>query len=309
MPHALSVVRCHHFPRRPHSHTHHAASDESDEWLYLARLVFCCTELEYSAASNPTSDADPVGRNSKYRLGDFFWGNLPWRERYDLLCSYRDSLAHEYYQTHQRGTRRLGPLSAADSIAALATAAERVCPKCARLPAMEASVALHLRVGDVNCGTQIAERTRRPFPPYVYASTIPAGMRVYIFAAAHFSAASSRTSHSCENATREYVQQVLTVSNGTLAPASSVDCDLCSMVAAKHFIQGQGCFSAVRALPSRSVLGLSLSSTANGCDPCDAACATFVSHLFRLWLPCACTTGEASSACQGWRGSGVTNPS
>lgn len=116
---------------------------------------------------------------------------------------------------------------------------------------MAASTALHLRVGDVNCGTQLAERTRRPFPPQFYASKISTGMRVYIFAAAHFSAASSHTSHSCDNATREYVQQVLTVSNGTLAPAASVDCDLCSMVAAKHFIQGQGCFSAVRALPFR----------------------------------------------------------
>mmetsp|Transcript_42440 Transcript_42440/g.111705 ORF Transcript_42440/g.111705 Transcript_42440/m.111705 type:complete len:174 (-) Transcript_42440:347-868(-) len=109
---------------------------------------------------------------------------------------------------------------------------------------MAASTALHLRVGDVNCGTQLAERTRRPFPPQFYASKISTGMRVYIFAAAHFNAASSHTSHSCENATRQYVQQVLTVSNGTLAPAASVDCDLCSMVAAKHFIQGQGCFSA-----------------------------------------------------------------
>ena len=37
---------------------------------------------------------------SSYRLGDFFWGNLHWRDRLELVCTHRDSLAADYFRTH-----------------------------------------------------------------------------------------------------------------------------------------------------------------------------------------------------------------
>jgi hypothetical protein len=121
-------------------------------------------------------------------------------------------------------------------------------------PDIEASVALHLRVGDVICGSSLAERHRRPLSPNLYAPFIPARTQTYVFAASHFSAASSSNGVRCGHSTQEYVKQILHVSKGTLAPPASADCDLCSMVAAKHFIQGQGCFSAVRALAFHGAL-------------------------------------------------------
>lgn len=187
---------------------------------------------------------------SSYRLGDFFWGNLHWRERLEIVCTHRDSLAADYFRTHASHSvqPRHRISSAGDAIAALAASAVRICSNCSLPPDIEASVALHLRVGDVICGSSLAERHRRPLSPNLYASFIPARTHVYVFAASHFSAASSSNGVRCGHSTREYVKQILHVSKGTLAPPASADCDLCSMVAAKHFIQGQGCFSAVRAL-------------------------------------------------------------
>jgi hypothetical protein len=187
---------------------------------------------------------------SSYRLGDFFWGNLHWRDRLELVCTHRDSLAADYFRTHASHSvhPRHRISSAGDAIAALAASAVRSCSNCSLPPDIEASVALHLRVGDVICGSSLAERHRRPLSPNLYAPLIPARTHVYVFAASHFSAASSTNSVRCGHSTREYIKQILHVSKGTLAPPASVDCDLCSMVAAKYFIQGQGCFSAVRAL-------------------------------------------------------------
>lgn len=193
---------------------------------------------------------------SSYRLGDFFWGNLHWRERLELVCTHRDSLAADYFRTHASHSvqPRHRISSASDAIAALAASAVRICSNCSLPPDIEASVALHLRVGDVTCGSSLAERHRRPLSPNLYAPFIPARTHVYVFAASHFSAASSSNGVRCGHSTREYVKQILHVSKGTLAPPASADCDLCSMVAAKHFIQGQGCFSAVRALAFHGAL-------------------------------------------------------
>ena len=180
---------------------------------------------------------------SSYRLGDFFWGNLHWRDRLELVCTHRDSLAADYFRTHASHSvhPRHRISSAGDAIAALAASAVRSCSNCSLPPDIEASVALHLRVGDVICGSSLAERHRRPLSPNLYAPLIPARTHVYVFAASHFSAASSTNSVRCGHSTREYIKQILHVSKGTLAPPASVDCDLCSVcVPSPSQIPGSG---------------------------------------------------------------------
>ena len=96
---------------------------------------------------------------SSYRVGDFFWGNLHWRERLELICTHRDSLAADYFRTHASHSvqPRHRISSAGDAIAALAASAVRICSNCSLPPDIEASVALHLRVGDVICGSSLAQ--------------------------------------------------------------------------------------------------------------------------------------------------------
>ena len=172
--------------------------------------------------------------SSSYRLGDLFWGNLPGTSRLSVACELPTSIGAEYlrFAMHKFDA------------ATLAQAASTVCQPCTPLKGIKESVAVHLRVGDVACGYAPAEWTKRPFPAEVYRNLSVSWQptrHVYVFAAQHYSAAST---YHCEDISTAYVNSVLQAINGTLAPKSSVDCDLCSMANAMTFVRGQGCFSA-----------------------------------------------------------------
>ncbi|KOO24296.1 hypothetical protein Ctob_010600 [Chrysochromulina tobinii] len=98
---------------------------------------------------------------SSYRLGDFFWGNLHRRERLELVCTHRDSLAADYFQTHASHSvqPRHTISSAGDAIAALASSAVRICSNCSLPLDIEASVALHLRGGTLSAAVHLQSAT------------------------------------------------------------------------------------------------------------------------------------------------------
>ena len=176
----------------------------------------------------------------EYRLGDLFWGNFKWTARMQLARDYAGSIGAQYVHATTISHK-------ARDVASIAAAVRQARQRCSASEGADASVALHLRIGDVACGTSLAESSKRPFPPRVYQAiratwpTVP----VVVFAAVHASSSSSQGT--CVNASYDYVRDVINVVNGavSLAPRASVDCDVRAMIDAEHFVQGQGCFSSL----------------------------------------------------------------
>ena len=108
---------------------------------------------------------------------------------------------------------------------------------------LASSTALHLRVGDVVCGTTKGEVWRRPFPPRAYAvfTNRSAHPHVYVFAAPHFGHQSSR---SCERESGEHVDAVLAATGGTAYNATDADYTLCSLLRARTVVLGHNSFFA-----------------------------------------------------------------
>ena len=171
---------------------------------------------------------------SSYRLGDLFWANLGGSSRLMAACEAHGSLGWHYYQfgNHRHDT------------GALAEAASIVCRRCEPLDSIAQRVAVHLRVGDVVCGNSAAELSKRPFPPAAYAK-LSLRAPAYIFAVSHASAVSSASGHHCSERSDAYIQAVQSATNGTLSPVRTADCDVCAMMDAMDFVQGQGCYSAM----------------------------------------------------------------
>ena len=129
------------------------------------------------------------------------------------------------------------------------------CPDSSRCRAGAEAVAIHLRLGDVVCGTKYHELDKRPFPPAAYeaiARRLPRGAPRYLFGQPYMSVKSSKI---CWNESVAYRAQVESALGATLFEEVDPDRTVCALTRAQIFVQGQGTFSeTIRAL--RDLRGL-----------------------------------------------------
>lgn len=203
--------------------------------------------------SLPTTAHPPTSVTglSTYRLGDIFWGNLGWSERAWLTRDQPDSIGAAFAKASLARSQSKDAIAAA--IAHLLSISRRKCVSCPRFDAEV--VAVHLRLGDVVCGLAWHERGKRPFPIsslQALARTWPPSVPRLVFAAEHVGFTGdvaggkvTRDGSFCHDQSERYKQAAVRAVNGTLAHTASADCDLCAMLHAQNFVEGQGCFSAM----------------------------------------------------------------
>lgn len=98
------------------------------------------------------------------------------------------------------------------------------------------NTAIHLRIGDVVCGNEGHERSKRPYPISGYKLFY----RPFVFGTVFF----TRTSAThCIAESNAYVVSVLNVTHGILIKNHTADYDFCAMLSAKTFVRGKGTFS------------------------------------------------------------------
>ena len=189
-------------------------------------------------------------RISSYRFGDLLAGWLTDDEKDSLARDHPASLgARLIQQWHPEVRRRIEQL------------AELVVHKIAECtaqlpPRVTDSTVVHLRLGDVVCGTHWHEQNKRPLPASALVSAIPQDAPVLVIGQCFFTAEHSSMDQydDSRTASAKYLAQVLADLHATHVDGGHADMDLCCGVAAKTFVAGKGHFSGT-ILAIRKVLG------------------------------------------------------
>ena len=194
-------------------------------------------------------ESKPMNRTvaTSYRLGDAFYGHFRFQRFTSATgetiggAQLENAMAREHPDTI--GAAYLRQHNGPKDIATLKAVTESHCAQYSYPLDLASSTALHLRVGDVVCGTTKGEVWRRPFPPRAYAvfTNRSAHPHVYVFAAPHFGHQSSR---SCERESGEHVDAVLAATGGTAYNATDADYTLCSLLRARTVVLGHNSFFA-----------------------------------------------------------------
>lgn len=164
-----------------------------------------------------------------YRLGDGYFGLLSKGAEKDIIKKYPNSILSEYLSKKQDSHNMNQTL--------MMSIINRTCKNYEYPP--NPYTAIHLRTGDVVCGTRWHEIKKRPHSISYY-NKYRNDTAVYIFSKPFFSVHSSKP---CVKESNEYTRKVLKVTNGKLFNNKNADHALCTMVKANKFVLGKGYFS------------------------------------------------------------------
>ena len=173
-----------------------------------------------------------VSARDAYRLGDAFEGivDMVPRTKRMILKYHTNSIASDYLV--QNTTKRNSTL--------MKIIAKKHCRKFVYPENINKSIAIHLRTGDVICGTFVHEIGKRPFHPSTYEYLKKNLRPKYVFSQPFWSVFSSRR---CVTESSEYIRKVLIASSAVHIRTQNADHAFCAMIKAQTFVQGTGFFS------------------------------------------------------------------
>jgi GR25 family glycosyltransferase involved in LPS biosynthesis/glycosyltransferase involved in cell wall biosynthesis len=173
--------------------------------------------------------------NSNYRLGDIIIQDADIG--LDICSEHSNTIGSDYILSHDKSNR----------IALATQIVLRHIQKYEHLfpQDIEDSTVVHLRLGDAVGGTHFYERRLRPFEPSWYQSIIPdiSQGSVYVIGKCHFGYQCSANYDECNELSKSYMENVLSLLKATHFDGGHPDIDLCFAVKAKLFVQGRGCYS------------------------------------------------------------------
>jgi hypothetical protein len=173
--------------------------------------------------------------NSNYRLGDIIIQDMDIG--LDICSEHSNTIGSDYILSHDKSNR----------IALATQIVLRHIKKYEHLfpHDIEDSAVIHLRLGDAVGGTHFYERRLRPFEPSWYQSIIPDICQgsVYVIGKCHFGYQCSANYDECNELSKSYMENVLSLLKATHFDGGHPDIDLCFAVKAKLFVQGRGFYS------------------------------------------------------------------
>ncbi len=176
---------------------------------------------------------------SSYRLGDLVLIWLNEQEQNELLSEHPNSIGSKYILAKRQNNH-------VDNIGLITQIVLQHMEQVSDyLPKdIENSTVIHLRLGDVVCGTTSHEQGKRPFDiNYIKNLLGNNNDKKYVIGKCFFAKPSSTNYEECINASNQYLYNVLQEINAEHFNSNNADIDLCCAIKSRVFVQGRGFYS------------------------------------------------------------------
>lgn len=182
---------------------------------------------------------------SSYRLGDLVLISLNETEENEILNEHPNSIGYKFIM-EKRKNSMINWYDEKNNVELFTRIAlEHLEQNLESLPKdISNSTVIHLRLGDVVCGNQWHEQSKRPFSiDYIKSLLKYDTNKKYVIGNCFFAKTSSQNYEECIQKSNEYLHTVVNELNAEYFDSKNADIDFCLAIKSKLFLQGRGFFS------------------------------------------------------------------